>query len=260
MKTECLNCEATLTTVWLCPTCTTELRNWLRRLPGLDQELATTMARLDQMGGSVGGSSNMVAPSIVNFDAADTRRRLRRHLLNWTHTVNRWLTGNAPISFQIRHMCDYLDECLDAYRGQQGIGALHDETGFIVHQATTAIDKPRQHDGQDYAGPCGAVFNNGTCEHQLWVKHGTPTVTCPRCDTVWDVKARRESALAAAADLTATAGMISRALTAQGVTVTPENIRTWKARGRLVAVRENRAGQPLYRIGDVVALTKGKTT
>ncbi|HJX86596.1 MAG TPA: hypothetical protein VJ277_03455, partial [Gemmatimonadales bacterium] len=63
---------------------------------------------------------------------------------------------------------------------------------------------------------------------------------------------RREWLLATVADTNATAAEASRALTALGRQVTASMVYNYAARGRIVAVDQDRQGRPLYRIGAVL--------
>jgi hypothetical protein len=138
----------------------------------------------------------------------------------------------------------------------QDAGFMYLELDDLVRRIVHTIDLPLDRSGWDYAGPCGMVFDNGTCPNQLWVRHGETLVTCARCGTGWDVADRRGNALEKAVNLHATASAISRALTASGRGVTSELIYQWHRRGKLKSAGTNKAGQPLYRVGDVMKLTK----
>lgn len=258
MKTECLACSAPTMGVWLCRTHTRHLFETLNRFPGLVADLETTTAKLDRMVRNVGGTSKGGAqPVIVNFDAAELLTETRRWLLTWTHNATQARTRAMLRSFSLPHMAVYLRESMPAMLPAQPVGAMYDELLELTRRITRVIDLPPDRAGWDYAGPCGAVFDNGTCPNQLWVRHGETTTTCERCGTSWDVTERRTGALAAAENLQATAGTISRALTAAGQTVTVNMIYHWRSRGQLTPAETNKTGQPLYRVGDVLDILKG---
>ncbi|WP_269939031.1 hypothetical protein [Arthrobacter sp. HY1533] len=253
MKTECLVCAAQLKDVWLCGRHLAQLRDTLRRLPALARDLEDTIAKQDRMNKSVGSSGKGgTKPLILNVDASEVMRTLRSTLLVWTHVTYRTI-GSAPASFQIHDMAYHLDRVLDKLVAHQPIGALYAEVMHAARMVTQAVDLPPSTAGLQYAGPCGAVFpNDVTCTHQLWARPREDNITCPRCGTEWNVPDRRDNALDAAEDILATADTISRALTAQGVDVTAQNVYDWRRRGKLTPAGTNKANQPVYRVGDVL--------
>lgn len=257
MNTECLVCAGVTSGVWLCAQHHRHLAGLLDRTPGLAQDLETTTARLDRVTTIAGMHGKGGAqPAVVNFDAAEVLATLRRALLKWTHHLYR-AHATVPASFTIPDMARHLRHHLPTMLPTQDVGFLYTELEDVTRTGLRTVDLPPDRDGWDYAGPCGAVFDNGTCGHQLWAAHHQTSTTCPRCGTTWDVTVRRSGALAAAVDLHATADTISRALTAAGQTVTPGNIHTWRHRGRLTPVGTDAAGRPTYRLGDVMRLLEG---
>jgi hypothetical protein len=253
MKTECLVCAAETKDVWLCGRHLSELRTTLHRLPGLVHDLEITITKQDKMGGSVGSSGQGGAkPLILNVDAAEVLRSLRATLLTWTHAVYRD-TGDTPASFAIRDMTKLLSDTLNQRVTKQPVGALYTDILHAARCATRAVDLPPTTAGLQYAGPCGAVFpNDVVCSHQLWARPREENIVCARCGTEWNVPDRRDGALEAAEEILATADSISRALTAQGMSVTAQMIYHWKHRGKLKAAGTNKANQPVYRVGDVL--------
>lgn len=254
--TECLVCGGQTNNVWLCTRHRDQLVTMLNGAPGLATELETTAAKLDQVVRTIGGhQKNGAAPSIVNFDAAGLRTELHAILLKW---VKRTATPETTVFPTIPAMVLQLRATMPRIITTQDAGFMYDDLDQVTRRATLAIDLPPSREGWDYAGPCGMTWGNGTCLHQLWVRHGDSTAECKRCGTVWDVTDRRSKALAAAVNMLATADTISRALTSAGQQVTAANIYTWRNRGRIIPAGTNKAGQALYRIGDVMELVKGR--
>lgn len=109
-----------------------------------------------------------------------------------------------------------------------------------------------------YAGPCSQ------CERDLYARLGATTVTCNECELTWDLEPRRAWLLRQAEDVLGTATEIARAVSRlSDAHVTSSVIRGYALRGRLLSRGRQHTGRrdPLYRVGDVVALvTHGGTT
>lgn len=116
-----------------------------------------------------------------------------------------------------------------------------------VRLAEAAVDRPPE---AWYAGPCEQ------CGTDLYAEPGAAFVHCAGdgCTGVYGVTRLRDRLLAAAEDHLATATLAARALTSLGEPCTPERIRKWAERSRIVAHGVSPAGHPQYRIGDVRAL------
>jgi hypothetical protein len=132
--------------------------------------------------------------------------------------------------------------------GQEAV----DEICDAVAAVRRVIDRPAE---RLYAGPCD-------CGVDLYARLEASYVTC-RADAhedgplVWPVEERRRWLLRSAEDVLATTAEISRALTRYQQPVTPEMIRGYKARGRLVqrgSRPENGKQVALWRLGDVLAI------
>lgn len=79
-------------------------------------------------------------------------------------------------------------------------------------------------------------------------------VTC-RCGTTWPVEERRTWLLREAEHVLGTATELARALSGLGEHITPSMIRGYAHRRRLANRGTDETGRPLYRLGDVLALT-----
>jgi hypothetical protein len=132
--------------------------------------------------------------------------------------------------------------------GQEAVDCICD----AVAAAWRCVDRPAD---RLYAGRCD-------CGADLYARLDASYVTC-RAEVhedgplAWPVEERRRWLLRSAEDVLATTTEISRALTRYAQPVTPEAIRGYKARGRLVSKGErveNGRVVPLYRLGDVLAI------
>lgn len=122
-----------------------------------------------------------------------------------------------------------------------------DELEHICSLVDTAIDSRPP---QVYAGPCDV------CRRDMYAKEGAPDVECHLCHLTYPMEFRREYLLDKVVDQLANAATIAGAVTKLGEDVTPEDIRKWAERGRLLAKGHDHRGRPLYRVGDVLDLRK----
>ncbi|MGZ4518890.1 MAG: hypothetical protein ACXVX9_12180 [Mycobacteriaceae bacterium] len=122
-----------------------------------------------------------------------------------------------------------------------------DELEHISALVDIAIDtKPPQ----SYAGRCDV------CRKDMYAEQGAESVECKVCRINYPMADRRDHLLSLVADQLDTASNLSAAITELGENVTPEVIRKWAERGRLIAKGKDHRGRPTYRVGDVLELRK----
>ena len=138
---------------------------------------------------------------------------------------------------------------------------LADQTGWLAHHPSaleafdelehcvglieSAIDLPV---AGVYAGPCDV------CRSDLYAKPGAESVECRPCHLTYDMEARRAWLLSSAEDRMERSTDVARALTAYGRHITRKRIDVWASRGLIQAHGKDRSGNPLYRVGDVIAM------
>lgn len=154
--------------------------------------------------------------------------------------------------------------------------AEHDQLEWLRHQREAAeamaelreaareveriVDRPRD---RWYAGPCWAELDDvdaedaggesKRCMVELYAAPGAKTVRCRDCGSEYDAAARKDWLLREARDALVHAELMARALTALGIEdVTPARVRGMARHGRLMAKGTNQAGDPTYRVGDVL--------
>lgn len=128
--------------------------------------------------------------------------------------------------------------------------AAFDELEHICALVDLAIDS---HPPKLYAGRCDV------CRKDIYADQGAQVVKCDVCRISYPMEERREHLLRLVADQLDTAANISAAITDLGENVTPEVIRKWAERGRLIAKGKDHRGRPTYRVGDVLELRKTMT-
>jgi hypothetical protein len=122
-----------------------------------------------------------------------------------------------------------------------------DELDYALAQVTRCIDTPPQ---RRYLGPCGAVLDQDkTCTGDV-VKRWNQTPRCRDCDATHDETARMEWIMDLAEDQLVTASIAAGALSAWGQCITPDLVRKWAQRGRLIAHGHDHSGHPTYQFGE----------
>lgn len=203
-------------------------------------------------------------PCVVQLAQAHTARRTR-----WTRTAAAIRGGDVGAT------ASYLLSRMSVIQGDAGAPVLHAAVLEAVRRVERVIDREPE---RVAAGECGAELPNEIlCTKVLYVDPEEAYVICPACKTRWSVAERRAWLLAAAQDSLGNAATIATALTRLDQPVTPELIRKWKERGKLIPhgneppppcrdhqgigrqpqsceACRSKVGVPLYRLGDVVDL------
>lgn len=242
--TECVVDDQPADGAQLCGGCLDQLAMRLREVPGLVDELETTVTRQDRLGARGGGARGSETPLPFNGAASDARTTLRDILGLWCRDVadrSGAALPTAKVAPQVTSAAaEWLLDHLRAVAHHPAAGDLYDEVTDAIWQAVRAIDRPPD---TVFAGPCG-------CGALLYALLGRSTVTCRECAAVhnvadcWDWMRRAPSWLA----YEGTSADVSMVLAWAGVQVSGGTIRKWAHRGKLA-----RWGRR-YRVGDVVAV------
>jgi hypothetical protein len=242
---------------FLCGSCVTGAWNTLATVPGLVAELETTITRQARMAAhATGGTTDAALP--WNEAASRAHHRLRVALGSLVEACTRDGIGSTepthrepvPARVDLGYLASWLMVRVDPLAASPNARALWDVSG-VVRSCLRVIDRPPE---LIYAGPCRV------CGSDLYAAPGAALVTCRDCGTPEDVEERRGFLLGRVHDQLATATEAARALTSLDMPITSDRIRQWRHRDRLVARGHNRAGHPLYRVGDVVDLLLADTT
>lgn len=164
-----------------------------------------------------------------------------------------WITTRSLPDDTLPAMAHWLAHRVPDIRRHPAGGEAVDELVDSVRQARRVIDR-----GADlvYCGPCIHADEDGrTCMTDLYARPDAQVVQC-RCGAVTDVRDHRAWLLRKAEDVLGTPAEIARALTRLDRPVTPERIRQWGQRNRIIPRARNARDHPLYRIGDVLVLLK----
>jgi hypothetical protein len=249
---------------YVCDDCTRSLSVVLAEVPWLEVELETSMTRAKGVDyRTKGGTQATETPSPVSWAVSEARDHLKALLVTWVlfcdaervrsqspdrglprdtlTAVSRWLMWRVDGLALLETGADAVDEITSA--------AAH---------CRRLIDRPAD---RMYAGRCGSVDEDTTCQVDLYAKVGARLLVCRSCGTEWNVADRREWLLKEAEEVLATAVEISRAVSWLGAEpLTADRVRQWAARERLLVRGHDRYGKALYRVGDVIDLVAGGET
>lgn len=117
-----------------------------------------------------------------------------------------------------------------------------------VERGTVIVDLPQE---MATLGECGYRG----CTEQLIYPIGDSWLNCPRCGEYWSVDVRHSQSLGRAWTSLAPAGVVVRALSSQGITVSRKSIENWTARGRIHRFYSE-AGRPQYSVAEVYYAAK----
>lgn len=243
---------------YLCGQCTFRLRKALGTLSELADEIETTTARLDRIGGSRDSRSTRSDenPLPVNLRASDLGAWVRTLLVRWC-ALAATERGLAQPWDTFQAMTGFLAGHVDWFRHRPDGPALLEEVLLAAKAVVRLIDRPEP---TWFAGPCWAATTDHlgpkVCGAELYAKASAGFVECPACGAQHDVAVRRRWLLEEAEDRLAHAALIARALTTLGAYVAVGTIYSWASRGRLTAHGQDVSRRPQYRIGDVLDLIR----
>lgn len=266
----CLVCAAEIGDGYVCVRCTFDYDEALRiaaitydtatgRVHCLLDELETMLSRQARMTQGTGGARSSERPLPFDNRASDALDRITRAVMDAYRVTMRRRDSQLVIGprFAARLLRNDLTDLLRKPECARMILALHEANA----SALAVIDRPPD---RWYAGQCSALVDvsnaapQGICLFDLYAMPDAVTVTCAVCGTVHNVEQRRSTLLTAAEDVLATATEIARAVALFGEEISAARIHTWSARKRLTQRGVNTAGQPLYRVGDVIAIARAR--
>jgi hypothetical protein len=208
IMTTCQNCTRP-TDLYLCPDCKDQLDYMLDQLPWLLDELDARIQRLDRTNlGTIGRNRRPDELNIIDFDAAETARTIRKDLLKWVETIAQQHTGRTPPNLNTvttKDLARWLKANTDAISRLSLAGDLYRWTSRLVGpgqrggQLVRAINPVEHH----LVGPCPTITGRDhqghprQCGHILFADTYDRTVTCPTCEQDIAVEATRRQAAAA---------------------------------------------------------------
>jgi hypothetical protein len=215
---------------------------------GLAYDLELAITRQTQFGTKGGGGRSTETPVAFDQRASAAAAHLKGVLVGWARVIAEETGADLPAD-DLARIAAWLRPRVGWLRHHVAGAEAWDEILQAVKEARHVCDRPAE---TLYAGPCD-------CGEDLYARLEAEYVTC-RSDAhddpvVWEVQARRRWLLQSAEDVLATTTDISRALTRYQQPVTPEAIRGYVHRGKLIARGKRLEGKreiPVYRLGDVL--------
>lgn len=240
---------------YLCVPCTNRLAQDLGEAGALDEELTTTRLRQSKTGGAASGvlSRSYDRPLAWDQKAAEIQDALRATTVGWVRVVLEERGGPMPTD-ALPDMARWLLARLEYLRHHPDAEEIADEFHDATTRAWEIIDRAT---AKSYAGPCREEVpeteDHGPvcCVAELHAREGARTVICKECQARHDAAARREWLLLVAANQLVPAADLPSILGTPEKPLSPNTVKSWIKRGRLVAHGKEPA---LYRVGDAVDL------
>lgn len=235
---------------YVCPRCAHLLDRALGDVTSLLEELAVTRARLSRAGKQLGPSSGERAlPYDVN--AAEAHEVLTNTLTTWARLVLEERGGTIAASDREPGdvAAGYLLGSVEWLRHHEAGPEAVDEIAAAVRQAERAIDTGIERIFADVCGVDG-------CPEALYAHLGRDRVRCRACGTVHEVAPRREAMLGQVSKMLLPAHQVADACAVLGSPVTPDRVRQWATRGRLIDKGPDRQGRPTYAVCEALELAE----
>lgn len=244
--------------VSLCPACVAELEQALGDVPALADELQVTLTRQARLGD---GGRSSTTPIPFDPRASETAWVLRNTLVGWVRELRIPGERGRPPDDTLPSMSRWLLRHVDRIRTHEAADEAHDEITTAVQQTYHVIDRPAD---RTYAGPCTHTESGETCGADLYARPGVAETVCRLCGSEYRVEDRQAWMRGQLEDHLGSSSYVAMVATGLGVKVSPSTVRMWVLRHKLHprhhAPPRTPGGdpQPLYRVGDVIAVAAGQ--
>ncbi|MGE2714210.1 DUF1922 domain-containing protein [Mycolicibacterium litorale] len=205
---DCRNCGRA-NQAYLCDDCATQLTQMLDQIPWLLDELDARIQKVDRVNiGTIGRTRRQDSLDVMDFDAAEESRQVRKLLLRWVIRVVEHHTGRIPpglATVSTANLARWLHVNITAITRLDTAGQLYRDIRQLVGTDTartgtlvTAINPTQRH----LVGPCPTVTGRDRqgqpthCGHILYADTYDRTVTCPDCRRDIDIEKTRRAAAA----------------------------------------------------------------
>lgn len=265
---DCVLCSRPVPDVaYTCATCADTLGRQLHAAADLLPELDTTLARQTRFGEPGPRPRNSAPAESVRLGltadpdsdrapgpasglpyseaASIDRGTVVNTVSTWTRVVFEQRGGQYPDN--PAEAMRWLAGQLGWLRYQPFAGEAFDELDYAARLVVRAVDRPVP---RVDAGLCLSPGEDGEpCQQRLSARPGAVAIVCPSGHR-HDMAERRRLWLEAAEDLLATATELARWLSEHNDPLPVGTIWSWASRHRLAGRGTDRAGRPLYRLGD----------
>ena len=244
---ECVSCGRPVgDSAKVCGNCAFKVFAELRTVDDVVADLLVSLTRQDRIGDRDGPRSTE-PPLPWREPASEATWVLHSVLLAWARTL---ATGDIDCDqTSTVELAKWLLRRKETLRHHEDAGVAIDEIVNAVHLARRTVDRPPV---LAYRGPCD------DCGRDMYVAPAAAQVTCQGCERTYDAAERRAFLVRKMERQLATAADIARAVSGLlGEPLSVDRIYQWKSRGRILPRGVDRAGRPLYAVGDVVRLVTG---
>lgn len=196
------HCQRT-TDLYLCQDDINALAMMLDEIPWLIEELDARIQKLDRISlGTIGRNRRPDELNVMDFDAAETAREVRKLLLKWVKDIGVRALGRPPSAISTATTPDlarWLRANVNHIARDKQAGKLYSDINRLVGtsqkggQLVTAINPTEQH----AAGPCPTIVGKNRdgsprqCGEMLFADTYDRTTTCPKCGQDIDVEKNR---------------------------------------------------------------------
>lgn len=242
MSDRLCTCGVVLGPDWyVCRACAGRLRGLLSDLGGLMDALDAALGKQLRFGGG-GGRRSADRPLPIDERAMESAYVARQTVLVWVDWVASVRGHSVPDDWPLvgRYLRDALPWLSRHPRGPEGVDELTD----AIRQAVRTVDVPAE---RPYVGACPA------CGRPVHAGRYALTTECRYCGVEVDVDETRAEALRRANEHLVTTKTAEAIFLKLGISVNAVLIRNLRRRGLLKPTKVNSKGQPLYRVGDILA-------
>jgi hypothetical protein len=239
-------------TAYVCSPCSDKTRADLLRIVDLAGDVEAAILKLVRYGGAGQGSGERPVP----FDdvRAERAAAVGNTLATWARHVAEARGVEIPHRPGVPGaavVAGWLADQLEWLRHQREAAEAMSDLREAAREVERIVDRPRD---RWYAGPAGRICLPAAGARWSCTRcRVRGTVRCPECKAEHDAAARKQWLLDEARDALVHAELMARALTALDIEdVTPARVRGMARHGRLMAKGTNSAGDPTYRVGDVL--------
>lgn len=253
--------------------------------PGLWAELQTTIARLSRSGGSSAGGKASETPVPYHDKASAVAHRMRNELSTWVRIVvdsrpddawtwpadnppaiARWLAGHlagmfisAELGSGIRGVVRDAERVIDQAPDRMFVGRC--ETPFTEEGRAAVAKDPNADVPRCVADLYVRAEAEKPAKRAAGAKDGEAKpkgfVSCRSCGAIHDVAYRKQWMATHLSGSLVTAGEAAPYLSwLTGKAIKVDTIHKWRTRAGRVESQDDRAGQPLYRFRDLLALAQ----
>lgn len=245
---QCPACGGTIASGTLCTTCLDALARDLDRLADALDQLDVQLARQARSGNQGGTARSAVRPLPFDLPASEVHDLVRSVLTGWTRDLDE--RGRpAPAGLTDQDLAEHLRWA--DWRNHPAADEFADELHWVLDQVRQCIDTPPE---RRYLGPCGSITVDAEgkpreCDGDV-VLVGNHLPKCKACGATYFRDDRLQWIADLAEDQLVTASIAAGALSAWGQHITPDLVRLWAHRGRLLPRGHDRSGRPVYSFGE----------